>query len=372
MIQPVEKSFLGKSQPDLLVVGAGIFGLWAARHGLKTGKKVLVLEKRRLGAGASGGFMGALMPHMPDRWDKKAELQFDALSELEGLVGELEEDTGTDCGFRRCGRLVPLVHEKTRDLVRYRKECAEQHWCGKFNVELMENSELGRCSNWLAPDCAPFGAQWDDFSARIDPRAYLQALASFVAAHGEIRQDTGVVRLEPETRSVVLENGDRVSAGEICVAAGWEAYDLLQPFMEKLNDGKPIGRGVKGQAMLLEFAHDDKEPILFHDGGYVIPQSNNRVATGSTSVNGWQKSDFPEAHEFDPRDVGFLEDARRMAPVLKEASIIERWANVRPRNSLKVTGNAPFFGAVPGYDGLTARIGGFKIGMGIGAVGDGG
>lgn len=362
---------MGKSQPDLIVVGAGIFGLWAARHAIKQGRSVVVLEKRRLGAGASGGFMGALMPHMPDRWDKKAELQFDALNELEDLVGELEEDTGAVCGFRRCGRLVPLVHEKTRELVRYRKACAEQHWRGKFNVALVENSELGRYSNWLDPDCAPFGAQWDDFSARIDPRSYLQALADYVMAHGEIRLETGVARLEPETRSVVLDNGDRVSAGEICVAAGWEAYDLLQPFMGPMNEGKSIGRGVKGQAILLEFAHDDQEPILFHDGAYVIPQSNNRVATGSTSVNGWQKGDTPEADAFDPNDVGFLENARKMAPVLKEANIVEQWANVRPRNSLNATGNAPFFGTVPGYDGLAARIGGFKIGMGIAGVANG-
>lgn len=368
MNQPVEKSFLGKSQPDLLVVGAGIFGLWAARHAIKKGKRVRVLEKRRIGAGASGGFMGALMPHMPDRWDEKAQLQFDALCEFESLVGELEGDTGVNCGFRRCGRLVPLVHKKTRSIVQQRIEGASQHWCGRFNIDLIEVPDIGQYSNWLDPDYAPLGVQWDDFSARINPRTYLQALANYVETHGEIRQETGVAQLEPETRSVLLDNGERIFADEICVAAGWEAYGLLQPFMGKMNDGLSIGRGVKGQAILLDLVHDDQEPILFHDGAYVIPHSQNRIATGSTSVNDWQASDFPEFDTFDPGDIRFHENATKMVPVLQEASIVERWANVRPRNTLETIGNAPFFGTVPGCDGLTARIGGFKIGMGIAAV----
>ncbi|MEZ5870564.1 MAG: hypothetical protein R3D32_01725 [Nitratireductor sp.] len=64
--------------------------------------------------------------------------------------------------------------------------------------------------------------------------------------------------------------------------------------------------------------------------------------------------------------MGFYHKALTLAPCLAPAQITGRWANVRPRNMLKGTGSEPYFGAVPGHDGLSARIGGFKIGVGVG------
>ena len=37
---------------DCVVIGAGILGLWAARHAIKRGERVLVLEKRQGGGGS--------------------------------------------------------------------------------------------------------------------------------------------------------------------------------------------------------------------------------------------------------------------------------------------------------------------------------
>ena len=347
---------------DLIIVGAGIFGLWAARHAIRAGKRVLVLEKRKVGAGASGGFVGALMPHHTERWNAKKQMQFEALAGLADVIGELEADTGMTCGYRRCGRLVPLLHEQTREIVSRRIEGAREFWGGQFTMELVEPGDLARVSRWLDPAAAPHGAQWDDLSARVNPRRYVEALACHVRAHGEIREGVEVVRLEPENRSVVLADGRRLSAGEICVAAGFEAYPLLQPFMDAMNDGKVIGRGVKGQAVLLSHQHDDSEPILYESGAYVVPHEGNFVAVGSTSHD--HDGGAPDA--FDPGDMGFYHKALTLAPCLASVQITGRWANVRPRNMLKGTGSEPYFGAVPGHDGLSARIGGFKIGVGVG------
>ncbi|MEZ5870565.1 MAG: FAD-dependent oxidoreductase [Nitratireductor sp.] len=232
---------------DLIIVGAGIFGLWAARHAIRGGKRILVLEKRKVGAGASGGFVGALMPHHTERWNAKKQMQFEALAGLADVIGELESDTGMTCGYRRCGRLVPLLHEQTREIVSRQIEGAREFWGGQFTMELVEPGDLARVSRWLDTAAAPHGAQWDDLSARVNPRRYVEALAAYVRAHGEIREGAEVVRLEPESRSVVLADGTRLSASEICVAAGFEAYPLLQPFMGAMNDGRAIGRGVRGR-----------------------------------------------------------------------------------------------------------------------------
>jgi glycine oxidase len=357
MIQALQPRNRGHGNPDMLVIGAGVFGLWAARHAIKAGKRVLVVDKRKAGAGASGGFLGALMPHMPDRWNEKKQSQFEALTGLETAVRALEADTGMDCGYRRCGRLIPLTNERTRAIVEARIDGARQHWPG-FSMSLLEPPFTGTLADgWLAADFASFGAQFDDLSARIDPRALVAALVAFVRANGALREGAEVVRLEPGR--AVMADGSNLDAGEIVVANGWEAYGLLQPHMIALTGGAPIGRGVKGQAMLLAFEHTDERPILYHDGAYVVPQAGNRVAIGSSTVEDWSG----EPDSFDPGDVAFAEKALALAPVLAGAPMIERWAGVRPRNMLVPRDTEAWFGQVPGLENVSACIGGFKTGL---------
>lgn len=356
-----EKMNQGQNAPDLLVVGAGVFGLWAARHAILAGKSVLVLERGHVGAGASGGFLGALMPHMPDRWNARKQFQFDALTSLPDAVAALEADTGMDCGYRRCGRLIPITHENTLAIVERRSAGAREFWGSRFTLQ---HTSSARNNGWPDGAQAPYGLQRDDLSARIDPRAYLAALKAFVAAKGELREGVEVARLEPG--KAVLANGDAISAGEIVVAAGWRSYDLLQPFMGNMasEPGGAIGRGVKGQAVLVEHAHVDDLPILYADGTYVVPQAGNRVAIGSTARDAW---DDPSS--FDRNDMAFYARALELAPALRDAPILERWAGVRPRNMLKGIGHEPFMGPVPGHDWLSARIGGFRIGLAVGHLG---
>jgi glycine oxidase len=359
MIQALQARIGAAGNPDTLVVGAGVFGLWAARHAIKGGKRVLVVDKRKAGAGASGGFLGALMPHMPDRWNAKKQFQFEALTGLEEAVRALEADTGMDCGYRRCGRLIPVTSHSTRAIVEARIEGAKQHWPG-YAMSLLEPPfNRSVADGWLSADAAPFGAQWDDLSARIDPRALVAALVSFVRAHGELREGVEVVALEPG--KAVLSDGLHIEAGEIIVANGWEAYPLLQPHMGALTGGAPIGRGVKGQAMLLSFRHADERPIVYHDGAYVVPQTGNRVAIGSSTVEDWHG----EPNWFDAADVAFAAKALALAPVLAGAPVIERWAGVRPRNMLLPKDTEAWIGPVPGLPGVSARIGGFKTGLAV-------
>ena len=64
---------------DLTVRGAGIFGLSVAWEAARRGARVLVIEATRIGAGASGGVVGALSPHVPENWNAKKAFQLDSL-----------------------------------------------------------------------------------------------------------------------------------------------------------------------------------------------------------------------------------------------------------------------------------------------------
>ncbi len=353
-----------KNPIDCVVIGAGILGLWAARHAIRRGEQVLVIEKRQVGAGASGGFLGALMPHMPDSWNAKKQMQFEGLASLEDVIAELEADTGIECGFHRCGRLMPLVHEGMRNIMGQRIAGANEHWQDKFQMEMLDQP----LQDWLSSNIAQYGASFDSLSARVDPRKYLAALRAFIESRASLLEGKEVVSVEPDANRVILKSGEIIHADRIVVSNGWEAYPLLQPFMGSMNNDKSIGRGVKGQAVLVEYNHDDTLPIVYHDGTYVVPHAGNRVAIGSTSLRDWQESAYPEPDTFDPTDMEFYEKALQLVPVLRSAPIVERWAGVRPRNTLEGRGTEPFLGPVPGRENLFALVGGFKITFGVAHV----
>ena len=355
-----------------MIVGAGIFGLWAARHAIKAGKRVHVYEKRKLGEGASGGFLGALMPHMPDTWNVKKQMQYEALVSLPDSIDALEKDTGVDCGYRKCGRLLPLAHSGLVPIADARAAGAVRNWSDakwepKPVMEWIRPKGDGILSpDWLSPTLCPHGATWDTLSARVNPRAYLQALNHFVASHAQVSEETEVCDIQPNANRVRLSDGSAVHPGHILIASGYEAYPMLQAILGPLNGDRKIGRGVKGQAVLLEHPHDDTQPIVYHDGVYVVPHAGNRVAVGSTSVGDWSGP----PHQFDPDQMAFYHKALEWVPSLADAPIIERWAGVRPRNMLAdpwslSSGTEPYVGSVPGYANLSVAIGGFKISLGI-------
>ena len=351
---------------DTLIIGGGVLGLWAARYAIGEGRSVCVLEKGQVGNGASGGILGALMSHIPDGWNIKKEFQFQALDKLTDEVAKLQDDTGIDVGYRRCGRVMPLAHEGMASHVESWLRGAGANWHGRYNMEFLPPGDAWFFdTHWPASQCAPFGAGVDNFAARIAPRKVLQALGKYVRDHGQLRHGVQVSALSAAKSQVHLSDGSHVYGGEIIVASGVDAYRLLQPYMGEMNKGKPLGRGVGGQAVMVEYTHDDTLPILYQEGTYIVPHAGNRFAIGSTSHNIQLDEIPPDGVKFDTDDMNFYQRAMQLAPFLADAPIVERWAGIRPRNTLEGRGADPWFEHVPGHDNLIALMGGFKITFGI-------
>ena len=79
---------------DLTVRGGGIFGLSIAWAAVQRGAKVRLIETQRIGAGSSGGVVGALSPHVPENWNPKKAFQLDSLLMSEGFWAEIETVSG--------------------------------------------------------------------------------------------------------------------------------------------------------------------------------------------------------------------------------------------------------------------------------------
>jgi glycine oxidase len=313
---------------DLTVRGAGIFGLATAWVAARRGAKVRVIETMAIGAGSSGGIVGALSPHVPESWNDKKAFQLESLLMAQEWWGGVEAAAGISCGYGRVGRLQPLADMAAVDLARRRGVSAAELWQGlaEWRVVAVTGAawEPASPSGWLVEDT---------LSARLHPRMAAQALvAAIEGAGGEV-----VVGEAEEVGPVIWATG---LAGLLALGA-----DL----------GRVVGGGVKGQAILLRYPAQDL-PQLFVDGLHVIPHADGTVAIGSTSETVWDDPTSVD-HQLD-----VLHDRAVAAlPVLAGAAVIERWAGIRPRAKSR----APLMGAWPGRPGHFVANGGFKIGFGM-------
>ncbi len=309
---------------DVTVMGAGIMGLSVAYACAARGARVQVIDPFGVGAGASGGVVGALSPHVPEQWNPKKAFQLQALlmaADWWALVAEL---SGVDPGYARTGRLQPLADAAAVRLAQGRAEQAGHLWqgCAVWNVVPAANH-----AGWL-PDGGSGWAIHDTLSARINPRQALCALAGAIGALG------GTI------------GGEGKAEGAVVWATGYSG--LTDP-------GATLGGGVKGQAAVLAHAAPDC-PQLFVDGLHIVPHADGTTAIGSTSERDWT-----DPATTDEQLDGLIARARAACPALATAPVIDRWAGIRPRANSR----APLLGWHPTQPGAYIANGGFKIGFGI-------
>ena len=319
------------TSPPITVVGAGVFGLASAFAMARRGARVTVIEARHIGAGSSGGHVGALAPHVPENWNEKKALQLASLLSARDFWADVAAISGRDPGYARLGRLQPVPDAATADRLALRIDEARLRWPEDCGMSLTDTPEGA-----LIPD-SPSGL-WlrDGLTARLSPRAACAALAGALAA-------LGARIIEGQHADPDLIEGPALWA---CGTPG-----LLQ-----LNEdlGRKVGQGVKGQSALLAFAAPDS-PQVFADGLHIVPHADGTTAIGSTSENSYDH-DRP-----DDQVLALIQRARAVCPALGDAPVIETWAGLRPRAQSR----APVLAPWPGRPGHLIANGGFKIGFGM-------
>ncbi len=306
---------------DVTVRGAGIFGLSVAWSCIKRGARVQVIDPNGPGAGASGGIVGALSPHVPENWNEKKAFQLKSLLMAQAYWQEVKDASDQDAGYARHGRLQPIADDAALALAHRRAETARELWSDHATWEVVAASGApwapASPSGWLIHDT---------LSARIHPRRAVAALVAAVEAKGG---------------HVAAEGKDE---GQVLWATGTEG----------LADLSPPGSGIKGQAALLDFDARN-QPQLFAEALHIIPHADGTTAIGSTSERDWSH----DGTDTQLDDV--IARARAALPVLADVPVIERWAGIRPRSRSR----APVLGAHPARPGAFIANGGFKIGFGM-------
>ena len=116
---------------DLTVRGGGIFGLSVAWCAVQSGARVRLIERERIGAGASGGLVGALTPHTPEGWNPVKAFQLASLLDAERWWADVAAASGLPSGYARIGRLQPLADAAAVALAQTRAVQATTFWQGK-------------------------------------------------------------------------------------------------------------------------------------------------------------------------------------------------------------------------------------------------
>ena len=125
---------------DITVMGAGIFGLSVAWTCAKRGARVRVIDPHGPGAGASGGIVGAMAPHVPELWNSKKAFQLDSLLMAGDFWAEVAEVSGCAPGYARLGRLQPIADAAALALAHERTQNAATLWQGQADWRVLPAS----------------------------------------------------------------------------------------------------------------------------------------------------------------------------------------------------------------------------------------
>lgn len=345
---------------DVVVVGGGIAGLVVAWCASERGLSVALLERDRLGSGASHVAAGMLAPvaemEFGEAGRRALELGMRSAAMWPQFAEALATASGEAVQLHRSGTLlVARDGDEARELER---QLALRESLG-LPARRLRGSEARELEPALAPTVRLAIEAPDDHS--VDPRMVTRALRR-ACEHGgvQLREHTEVAGVElggargagrGAVTGVRLADGSLVNAGAVVLAAGaWTGQ------IGGLPDGTGVAvRPVKGQIMRLR---DPAGPgllnrVLRYEGGYLVPRGDGRYVLGATV----------EERGFDASPTAggiyeLLRQARELAPGIAELEIEELSVGFRPGTP----DNLPLIGR-SALDGMLWATGHYRNGI---------
>ena len=194
----------GPASYDVVVVGAGLTGLWTAYYLRRADPslRIAVLEAEVAGFGASGRNGGWCSALFPTGWDKLVRASsadgalrmHRAMQETVREVGRVADAEGIDAHYQR-GGTVTLARTAVQ-LQRLRAGVAEAHARG-FTEDDQRLLDADEASTMLAAD-GVLGAAYTPHCAAIHPARLVRGLARVVEASGvAIFERTRVYGIQP-------------------------------------------------------------------------------------------------------------------------------------------------------------------------------
>jgi len=301
---------------DVVIIGGGVTGVSIAFHLAELGvKRVMVLERKFLGAGGTGRSVGIIRQLYPTR--ETSQMVRRSLAVFE----QFSDVVGGDAGFVRSGALIGVSAAMRPTLER---TLALQREIG-IEAEILEPAELGRIEPRIDP--SGLGAVlWEPGSGYGDPSAVTAGFAAAARRGGvTIEQGAEVVAIRQASGRVVgvtTAVGDHIDAPVVVNAAGlWapQVARLASVELPIIVGRHPVFSVARGP----DFGPAHCVYLDLAGGSYARPES------GSLSIIGSLTDDEAE-HPMDPELLGSEAGFDEAASVLsRSAQAIPAFADTR-------------------------------------------
>jgi glycine/D-amino acid oxidase-like deaminating enzyme len=342
-------------QYEVAVLGGGSWGLVAALAAMKLGLRTCLIDAYGLGHGASNGILGALMPHPSGENTPLTRAQLWSVLEYEQFLRStcgLEADHAL---FSRPGRITPIFSEKLIDKESSRVQRLREFWSAIPSEWLpkIEDAANVRSASLLAG--RPVAFFQEGVTGRVSPRELFRRLIDKVAAGGiDIYEHAGKTSLTYEGTRASLFLPDlkhTLVCDRVVLACGFQSGEYLPAQLQ------PHIHGLKGQALLCKAPWARDMPMVYQDGFFFVPHSQDDVlAIGSVSSKAWDTT------EPDSTTAQALHEAlMRVFRVDLEVQDLMSWSAIRPATS----DGKPIIGPLPGQENIMIATGGYKIGLGL-------
>jgi glycine/D-amino acid oxidase-like deaminating enzyme len=332
---------------DVVIVGAGIVGAACAASFAAEKLSVIIIDRDAPATGTTAAGMG----HIVVMDDSEAQLALTAYSRE--LWTELAGELPTTCEYERRGTLWVAAKETELEEARLKRDVLASQ---NIDCELLDKNAVRDTEPNLRDDIAGgLLVQDDAVIYQLASTKYLIDKAGMTGS--ETRFGSAAARIE--SKSVTLENGEKISAGTVINATGASAHKLtpqLQIVPKKghlvITDRYP--RFIRHQVLELGYARSahgsQTDSVAFN----VQPRPTGQVLIGSSRQLG--RSD-----RLIDRDIlrRMIARAIEYMPSLGKMSAIRAWTGIRPATK----DNLPYIGEISDMPGVYAAAG--HEGLGI-------
>lgn len=342
---------MNTSSYDTIIIGGGIIGATLAYRLAERKKRVLVLEKNRLGSGATQAGAGMLGAQVEMK-ENGPLYQFGLYSRslFEQFSSELYDVSHIDIELDRSGLFRVATSMEDRDEL-----------MNRFTWQ----TESGQMAEWMEPHELPqqvksllgnhFGALYFSADHQVRNPQYLHAsvvasqklgatyiehcaVQSFIREEGPIHKVIGVQTLT-----------DRFYADQVVVAAGAWSGKIAESLGLSV-DVFPV----KGQALNVKNSPHLTPYTLYTHGAYLVPKHTGHTYIGAT--------EDLVGFDLTPRSKNvqtLLHLAQSVVPKIGETEFASTLVGLRPGTK----DGLPYIGAHPDWEGLYLATGHFRNGI---------
>ena len=297
-----------------IIIGGGIIGLSIGRELHKRGYEIVVIDREKIGYGASWVAGGMLAPQAEGL---KPGLFLDFCLEsrqmYKDFVEEIKEDTGINSNYWKSGIFCPAFSEKEAEelmsrLTTYKTMNLSGQWIERKDLE----------KNYPSLGKEIIGGVLFEDDGQVDNRLLMKALRDYAIKNFTVKENTKVLGIEEKNGKfshVKTDNGNIY--GDFCVlsAGAWSGKILDIPVFP-----------IKGEMAGVDIEIGEIDRVFFSSRAYIIPRFDySRLVIGATE----ERVGFKDGNTV--KGVLWLfKGLLDTFPHMKDRNIQEIWAGYRP------------------------------------------